>query len=78
MEGEIGEGRTRETKRVKGRARREVRDLTVKPAVDAQMLSPAALMIAALSMWPVPTRLYSCQYRARAYPRVRDVEYPSL
>ena len=32
--------------------------LTAKPAVAAQVLSPAALIMAALSMWPVPTRLY--------------------
>ena len=44
-------------KLVKGRARGEVRGLTVKPALAAQVLSPAALMIAALLMWPVPTRL---------------------
>ena len=31
---------------------------TVKPGVAAQTLSPAALMMAALSRWPVPTRLY--------------------
>lgn len=30
---------------------------TVKPAEVAQTLSPARLMMAALSMWPVPTRL---------------------
>lgn len=29
----------------------------MKPADEAQVLSPAALMMAALSMWPVPTRL---------------------
>lgn len=30
---------------------------TLKPAEEAQTLSPATLTMAALSMWPVPTRL---------------------
>lgn len=32
--------------------------LTAKPEVAAQVLSPAALMMAALSRWPEPTRLF--------------------
>jgi hypothetical protein len=42
---------------VDGRRRKGGSDLTVKPSVAAQVLSPAALTITALSMWPEPTRL---------------------
>lgn len=34
---------------------------TSKPGEAAQTLSPAALMMAALSTWPVPTRLDYCK-----------------
>lgn len=44
---------------------------TVKPEVVAHTLSPAALMMVALSMWPVPTRL-----RGNMLARAREAGGP--
>lgn len=51
---------------------------TVKPEVVAHTLSPAALMMEALSMWPVPTRLQgNILAGAREAGRIRRRVWPA-